>query len=245
MASTETDVQSESSGVGVGSSPTSVDLKDRALAKALGPEKSLDQWASAAKYVIATSALAVTISSGLGLTSDTVTGGGIPHRALVAIAVFSALSIIASLMYLFSTNGRLNPSNLDEVSAWYKRVLRRSWLVIVAGAFLGLQTAVLPTMLVMAKPGVPSYTLVSTRTGTSQSEASLTISCVDCALEPLNIRLEAIHQPGTPATALLVANILPDASGSFDFSTSEIRLVDTTELLLKVNDLQVGAVRTQ
>jgi len=252
-----TETQKPDTGVdehaGVTRDPSPLTLYWSGLASTLTPEKSLDNSASAAKYLIATAALIVTISAGLGLGADTLQSP--QTKILLALsALLAALTVTACLVFLFPFSRPLRSANLLEVEEWFAQTMQRAWALPLAATFLILQIACVPIAFLADSAPVTSpkfqftYQRVPVSSGAvTRGSVSVTVSCSTCSQQPMNLTILGRTGSGENVSEVLLLSALlePGTDGELMFKGPEVDVRGVDEVVLKVDAQEVGVLSTK
>jgi hypothetical protein len=150
--------------------PTPADQAWAELATNLTPAKSLDRVDTVTARAVTTVTVVGLLLTGLGAASAALPAQtGIARDLTIAAVIVSAAAVTAALTaQLLTITRRLNPANLAEVRAWYRRQFELRAYPAQAATILLLISVVLAgaaaaATLLTSPPGAPALTITSAR----------------------------------------------------------------------------------
>lgn len=218
------------------------------LSRALSPEQTLDNSAKSAKYLITTAALIMTISSGLGLSSDTI-AAGLPRNTLIISACCAGLAVASCIWFLFPFSKPIRSRNLVEVQDWFENTMSRAWALPLAALAIIVQVACVPIAF-LSNPtrSEPTFTLayhpLLAQTKAQRGLASIAVECARCDTRAMKVELLGRINTGARAgDSVVLTSVLHNApNGDISYASGEIPVGHFDQLVLEVNAQEVSVV---
>lgn len=201
--------------------PSSRDQAWAELAAGLVPAKSLARIDAVTARAVTTVTVAGVLLTGLGVASTALPAQPGPARTLAAAAsITAALAVAAALAaQVLTITRRLNPANLAEVKAWYRRQFTLRAYPAQAATVLLLTSVLLAgaaaaTSLLTGPPGIPALTITQAPGPggiTAAQQSAVTVSVTFPGLAPGQPATVALTTPGTGGVlARAAATASPD-----------------------------------
>jgi len=200
--------------------PTPGDQAWAELAADLTPAKTLARVDAVTARAVTTITVVGLLLTGLGAASAALPTQPGPARDLTVAAVITAAAAVAAALtaQLLTITRRLNPANLVEVRAWYRRQFELRAYPAQAATILLLVSVLLAaaaaaTTLLTGPPGAPALTITQTPGPGGAARATVTVTVTFPGMPPGQAATLLLTTPGT-AGALARAAATADPDGT-------------------------------